>query len=706
MGGRKGGGRYPRPQQRVAPTTLVEALLEPAPQRLVGNLGLRLSDLDETVWSQLPAPAIEELAELVVERVAAACARHRFDAHHFPQPPAGMTLAELNLEHRTHLCLAREGFEQRPERLGEQTIGQILAIRSFGPRCLVDVLSALETRLAAGHCLHGQLTCAAERLARIAVAAQTRSDDPRFGSLLHAIDVEARTALDLAERLLHRTQDPPDPAYVAEQVCQLSARLAATTRLTLEEELTEIFAATQHARNRAVVIGYYGWSDGRRHTLAEIGARYGMTRERARQICAKLVRRKGAGAILAPVTDRCLAWLAARLPAPVERLEAGLRAEQLTRVGLGLEHLAIAAKLLGRATTARLVRVGREKLAVQAEQLPVVPAIVEAATKEVFYHGVSTVDAICDALRGRFPQPVSAALVAETLQLLATFQWLDRSGGWFHLASIAKHGLPKAIEKILAVAGRLSVAALRAAVGRNRRMWKEPPSACALLEFCRQMPGVRIEGDQVIAAPARDWRRTLTGVELRLVEILQQHGPVMERSALEDLCLASGMNRFSFHAFLACSPVIAQFGYSVYGLLGTQITADQVRALVTQRRAERRPIRVLHEFGHTGDGRLWLRYRLSKAASTYAVITVPAALKQVIQGRFRLLDTDRQPVGTLAAKEGRAWGLGAYLRRCGAQVDDQVTVTFDPQHHDAMIALARPAEMQTRAGHAPPRDEM
>jgi len=520
---------------------------------------------------------------------------------------------------------------------------------------------------------------------------RARSDDPRFGPLLRAIDVEASTAKNLAERLQRRAQDPPDPHYAAEQVRQLCDRLESIGSLTLEEELIDIFASTQHERNREIVIGYYGWADGRRHTLAEIGARYDMTRERTRQICAKLVRRRGASVVLAPVTDRVLGWLAARLPAPLERLEAGLRDEHLSRVGLGLDHVAMAAKLLGRAVPLRIARVGKGKLAVRPEQVPAVPAIVELANKEVFYHGLSTLAAIEEGLSAKFPG-METALVSETLEQIDSFQWLDAATGWFRLAAVTKHGLPKAIDKILAVSGRLSVGELREAVGRNRRMWKEAPPSSVLLEFCRHMPGVRVEGDEVIAEPTRDWRRTLTGVERRLVEILLERGPVMERGALEDICVAGGMNRFSFHAFIACSPVIIQCGHSVYGLLGTKPTADEVKSMLAQRRAERVPARVLRDFGQGDDGKVWLRYRLSKAASTYAVITVPASLKQIVQGKFRLFASDGQAVGVLAAKEGRAWGLGAYLRRCNAQIHDQVTLTFDPQSRDAVIAITQGAE--------------
>ncbi len=222
---------------------------------------------------------------------------------------------------------------------------------------------------------------------------------------------------------------------------------------------------------------------------------------------------------------------------------------------------------------------------------------------------------------------------------------------------------------------------------RNRRMWKTAPPEAMLREYCRQMPGIRVEGDWIISETPHQWDQSLRGVEAQLVRILRQHGPILERGVLEDLCVTDGMNRFSFHAFLASSPVIAQYGHSVYGLLGAEVTPGQVKSIVAGRRAQRPMMRVLDSHGRTPDGRIWLRYRLSKAASNYAVVTVPAALKRVVAGKFDLMARDGSRVGVLAAKDGRAWGLGSYLRKRGAQTDDRVVVTLDLQRRKAVIAL-------------------
>jgi len=69
------------------------------------------------------------------------------------------------------------------------------------------------------------------------------------------------------------------------------------------------------------------------------------------------------------------------------------------------------------------------------------------------------------------------------------------------------------------------------------------------------------------------------------------------------------------------------------------------------------------------------------------VITVPVALKDVVSGRFRLLTRDGRHVGTLAAKDGRAWGLGAFLRQSNARIDDSVVVTIDLEDRTAVISL-------------------
>jgi len=712
-----GGRSYPRQGERIAPVTLGEVLLEPISEALdtvaarrpagpASDIG-RLCDLDQSAWERFPRPVVLELAEAVIDRVAAGCARHAFDRRHFPQPPAGLTLDQLPLEHRTKSCLRREGFDRDLGRLGRMTIGQVLAMRAFGPRCLVDLLAALESRATRPERLDPDLTAAADRLRRLPGAERVDASDPRFGELIHAIDVEAGSALALAERLIGREHDPPDAAYATGRLEALRVAIERATQVPLEDELAGIFAADASPRNRDILIGYYGWADGQRHTLTEVGRRFGITRERTRQICAKLTRRFGQlDNLWTPVLQRTLDLIASRLPCRADRLEAELAELGLTRVGLPLESIAVGAELLGRDVPFQLVTIDRgtnnappdnseavgatprpARLAVSPGNVDMAKTAADVARREVYYHGIARVATIRRATAEKCGARVDQALVRRALELNDGFRWLEESKGWFHLTSVARHGLPKILDKVLAVAERISVSLLREAMARNRRMWSEPPPEDVLLAYCRQAPGVRVEGRRLIAEQPRDWRQVLTGVEAQLVQALSEHGPVLDRGTLEDLCVRGGMNRFSFHAFLAWSPVVAQYGHSIYGLLGSRVSEETLRQLGEKRRAERINSRVLEDHGVNRDGTVWLKYRLSKAASTYAVITIPAALKEHVEGRFELFDDSGESIGTLATKDGRAWGLGSFLRERGADSDDEILLTIDPARCTAEVTM-------------------
>ena len=227
MAARRGANRYPRPGQRIAPPRSETPSRSGPPSgwsaRPTRYGFATLTSTSGTASTRRPSPSWPISWSTGWPPPAA---RRAFDDRHFPRPPEGICLADLGLEHRTSLCLAREGFDKEPGRLGQRTIGQILAIRAFGPRCLVDLLTALETRLAAEPGLCGELTAEARRLADVPEAAQARGDDPRFGPLIQAVDVDAPTAGELAERLLGRAEDPPDPLYAAGQVRQLRERIA------------------------------------------------------------------------------------------------------------------------------------------------------------------------------------------------------------------------------------------------------------------------------------------------------------------------------------------------------------------------------------------------------------------------------------------------------------------------------------------------
>ena len=173
--------RYPRPGERIAPLALRDVLTEPIPKRLRDRLGgaeLRLCDLDESVMAAISAgddqpswPKPWSIAFRLIRRL------RTLQIAVFRVLMPGLRLDDLRLENRTRRCLMREGLDDQLERLGNYTLGEILSIRAFGPRCLLDLLTALESlqktagggkkRDKASSKLSAELTAEAEKLAAL-----------------------------------------------------------------------------------------------------------------------------------------------------------------------------------------------------------------------------------------------------------------------------------------------------------------------------------------------------------------------------------------------------------------------------------------------------------------------------------------------------------------------------------------------------------
>ncbi len=172
------------------------------------------------------------------------------------------------------------------------------------------------------------------------------------------------------------------------------------------------------------------------------------------------------------------------------------------------------------------------------------------------------------------------------------------------------------------------------------------------------MPGVRVEGDRIISdPPARlaESRLTGRGSQARQSAESPRPGDGTRRDGRPLRGRGHEPLQFPRLRLLVAGdhPVRPQ---PVWAAGERGFAATDGKAL-RRRRANRPNRRVLDRHGQTDDGKVWLRYRLSKAASTYAVITVPAALEE----------SGARPLSTLGPRRPRDRHLGHQGRpRLGA----------------------------------------
>ncbi|MBI4657649.1 MAG: hypothetical protein HY735_02165 [Verrucomicrobia bacterium] len=676
--------RYPRRGQRLAPETLRPLLAVPIPDGRIGS-GDLLCDLDESAWERFGEKTCRKLADAVLKHLVSQqnALRARFAKIRLPQIQGQPGPLILQLEPRTFNCLKSADCAKTAEQLATLSILDVLNFPSFGVKCLVDLLTTLEAHLPCLHKPTPEVTTASHRLLRLKHAGEIQATDPRLGSSLQLLGVPGENLKEIVERLSSSSHCPISPVLLARRLEELHDQLRQISRVTLEEELAGLLAHERNPRNRELVLKYLGWDGRGTRTLEAVGSEYRLTRERVRQICDRHLEYLKARKAFLPVLDRTLKFIGESLPASVVELEAKLATAGLTEAPFQLESIQRAAEVLGR-TCPFVLETGYQKTyALAPGSAGLATDILQAARKSISHWGVTTIEDVTAQVRQSKGTSFDVGFAGKVLMTQDDFEWLDEASGWFWLTSVGRNSLLTQIDKVLSVAARIPVSELRVGVSRNHRREGFAPPQRVLLALCRRLPGCRVEENIVVADPPRDWEKTLADTERTLAGVLKEHGPVLERQRLEDLCTARGLKRDTFYIHLTYSPVIERFAQGVYGLRGSAVPPGLAESLATRRSKSK----LVLDYGWKNDGGIEVSYRLSKSVLSNGIVSVPAGIRQYVQGRFTLKTADAVEVGNLVAKDTSAWGLGPFFRRRGGEPGDILTIRFDLKQRVAVVEL-------------------
>jgi len=336
------------------------------------------------------------------------------------------------------------------------------------------------------------------------------------------------------------------------------------SRLTLERELHELLGA---GKNALIAARYYGFDGRGGDSLQAVGNDIGVTRERVRQIAAAASESLSTGRV-SPALERTIAFVADRMPAAAEEIEAELRSHGLTSGVFRLEGVVKAAELLGKRLPFSITEVKGERL-VHPPGTPSVGTIVGVARRVVSRWGMATISNVVAQVWKVGSGVLDRKLVISALACLGGFHWLEQSEDWFWLSDGRRNPLLNRMRRILSVANPVGISELRTGIARDPRMKRLSPPMRVFLEFCRQAPGLRLNDESVRAEPRLNPDDVLTQTEKDIVHILAEHGGKMAASEFKSVCVGMGVNRQTFYHTLVNSPIIARYAASRYGLIGS-----------------------------------------------------------------------------------------------------------------------------------------
>ena len=313
------------------------------------------------------------------------------------------------------------------------------------------------------------------------------------------------------------------------------------------------------SRQAAAVAARLGWDGSGTATLEAAALDYGYSRERVRQLEARVRQHVARARPDLPAVERALETIEAAAPDDRGHLawllaSRGEAAERFDPAGV-LVAAELAARRPGVRLEGRFVR-PRHGPAPDAALLSLVRALARG-NGEV---GL-TVLAQCT---GYEPERVRR-LLAECEDV----QWLDGERATIVVRSVAvDRRVGRILPKLLSVARRLSLADVDDALRRTFNPIVLPRRV--LREVCDSLPWLRLEDDRstVTSLVAFDPEQVLSPIEFSLARIFAGAGPVLSFREVVELTGKEGLNRNSVGVYLTRTPILKTLGRGRYGLRG------------------------------------------------------------------------------------------------------------------------------------------
>lgn len=453
---------------------------------------------------------------------------------------------------------------------------------------------------------------------------------------------------------------------------------------TIEDELFYLTSPVK-MNNRLMVLEYFGWNGKPPLTLREVAVTFNVSHERVRQVCDMVCKKWKERYAFVPILEDTLQFIKDSIPIEADKLESMIQEKGISRKIICIDGIVNAASITNRKVAFKTISVSGRRMVLTNKSIKLIQLIISVAKKFVSKQGVVNIEDILCKLKelGRDTEGIS--FIITILETIEGFHWLHKEDGWFWLSSLPRNRVLNQIKKILSVSNSIDISELRTGVARYHRMEGFAPPRRVLLELCRHIPWCQVDGSSVTSSPPLNWKEVLADIEGTFCTILREHGPVMQREELEEMCLNSGIIRDTFFLYLSYSPIIAKYGIGLYGLRGSKVYPGYLESLSRHRKVQK----VLEDFGWTSEGKIWLALKLSQSVITSGVFSVPSAIREILQGHYalKIKTADDNLIGEIVVKENRVWSLKSFFQRRGGEPNDYVVLVFDVTSREAFIYL-------------------
>jgi len=685
----------------IQPLVLESAPVLTSPQR-VGFVS--------TVQPSIPQRGVASSDQLSSEDIQQIISQSRpldiFLERRVPDIPPTTTLADMRLDVRTYNCiteLIKGDIISSPSDLSRLTIRRLMRTKNFGRKSLANLLCSIEQLQGPRHPTTAEplraapahpcpdLTQAAEKLVQSRIARRIRCIDSRMsklcGDLLYTannsggyppLDSNA-TLQQVALRLAACTYTPDTASRVMSAIRQLRLRLAELMRMKLETELRSLAAMHLRDRDLEMVLALWGWAGDLPRTLQSVGDSFGLTRERVRQIVSKFEKVYRRRKAFLPTLEKVLRFISRRVPTVADDTEKELQSSGLTLTRFRVESIIECANRFGQPIPFALDESEEARVITEARRTGLIRLIAAHARRAVSKYGLANAVDIKEQLTDTIHSGIDLKFLSNVIRAMASCE--DLGNDWFWLRDLPRNHLLTIVRKVLAVAPRIHVSEMRAAIANDPRGMGFAPPKQVVLSFCQSAAGCDVEDEMIMVRERQDSVQVLSHTERVIVDVFRAHGPILSLAALEDHCVKRGIKRTTSSLYAGRLAIMARYAPGLYGLRGASFSADDL-----DRATPRRQVRY-SDHGWTEKAEPWAAIELAASVLSSGVVQLPLSVRQQLRGRYVLRTEDGQKIGHLAVSDNATWGLSPLFRRRGGEPGDILLLTFDLRHHEVTAKL-------------------
>lgn len=504
--------------------------------------------------------------------------------------------------------------------------------------------------------------------------------------------------------------DPPAPSSVSLDLTSAGCDSVASeiravgvwlTRLPERSRTVHIGDLSEGEQRRATMFAdRYGVSGGENAVLQVIGNKFGVTRERVRQVVDVMTARARGVAFVLPHLLRLREAAGASSAMSVADFEAANRdllgpalsladADSFAREILGFSVASVTERSRVQAGNALKPMIGGEG------GFGAAVIVRDASRRMIRSCGAAHVMFVTGMVSAALGSAVSIQDVRQALSAVEGMEWLTTDEDWYWFGMDTAHNrVLEVARKALSVADqRLDIEDLQQAVCRSRRLLYEdrvsPPGIevpkHVLREIYARVPWLTVVqyDDFVLTEPVLI-SEALNSSEMAIAETIRRNGGAVARQVLHKEFVLSG--RFSspnLQIVLASSPIVRPLGFGIYGLRGVPVSEKAFAAAmagvggnVVQSSTD---VDGWHEFEIT-----MTEFKLRRG-----IVDFPMSVTRAIPaGQYRV---DGFVVGSFAIGEvpsapSRATKLVTLLRNSGVQPADVLRVRINPLLLQAKIS--------------------